>query len=234
MKKSIVTKEIKVCEHCGKEFTSLKIFQKHKCATMKRLEAGYTEAGKLALSIFNFYLVTYHPAVYEVGKEYREFIKSYHYKLFIKFAEYCLDIKAVEPLKYCEYLMTNKVKSRDWMKDSQYSRYLKWYIREEDPYYAIERSVINLMKECDLRGLSLTNAFVGIHPNRICSMVANGSVSPWLLYQSKSGKNALAQMNEGQVSLIYEYIDPPKWALKFNRQAKIVIDIQQIFTELKL
>jgi hypothetical protein len=41
-----------------------------------------------------------------------------------------------------------------------------------------------------------------------------------MLYHSKTGPEFLAKLNDDQRSVIYEYIDPERWNIKFKRDPK--------------
>jgi hypothetical protein len=55
-----------------------------------------------------------------------------------------------------------------------------------------------------------------------------GELAPWVLYQSDSGVKMLDELTPDQVKMIYEYIDPIKWAIKFSKDTENVALVKQV------
>jgi hypothetical protein len=68
----------------------------------------------------------------------------------------------------------------------------------------------------------------GENKNKICYNIINGKISPWMLYHSNSGLKFLDNLDETQVKMIIDYINPEQWAIKFKRN----IDSVKIVKEL--
>ena len=67
-----------------------------------------------------------------------------------------------------------------------------------------------------------------ISPNRAVHYIRSGKISPWILYNSKSGVKLLQSFNAEQVALVNEYIDPDFWTAKFqmaNQDVRFVEDV---------
>jgi hypothetical protein len=64
--------------------------------------------------------------------------------------------------------------------------------------------------------------------NRICYSITTGKLSPWILYHSNSGKKFLDGLNDPQVALIIDYINPEQWKIKFNREPENVKQVKEI------
>ena len=62
-------------------------------------------------------------------------------------------------------------------------------------------------------------------------MIATGKISPWMLYCSDSGIQFLDKLNEAQVKIVIDYINPELWKIKFNRDEQLK---QQITDTLKI
>ena len=50
-------------------------------------------------------------------------------------------------------------------------------------------------------------------------MIANGRISPWLIYCSDSGLSALEKLNPEQIAMVYQWIDPEYWQRKLKDYA---------------
>ena len=68
-----------------------------------------------------------------------------------------------------------------------------------------------------------TNVFV-FH---ICS----GKISPWIIFASDKAQQVLEQMNEEQISMIVDYIDPDHWQRVFKRNTEDFEWTQQILEQ---
>ena len=67
-----------------------------------------------------------------------------------------------------------------------------------------------------------------ITPNRAVHYIRCGKISPWILYNSKSGVKLLQSFNAEQVALVNDYIDPDYWTAKFqmaNNDVKFVTEV---------
>ena len=52
--------------------------------------------------------------------------------------------------------------------------------------------------------------------NRVCHHIANGRISPWILFSCDSGIAFLGELGEEQVTQIIKMIDPEYWQRKFK------------------
>ena len=66
---------------------------------------------------------------------------------------------------------------------------------------------------------------------KIGTMIVNGRISPWVLYNCDSGIACLERFNEEQVALVFDYIDPEYWQNKFRNY---MIDAEYIKEACKL
>jgi hypothetical protein len=49
-----------------------------------------------------------------------------------------------------------------------------------------------------------------------------------MLYQSKSGVQFIDSLDETQIKMVINYIDPEKWALKFHRDVEGVKQVKEL------
>ena len=67
--------------------------------------------------------------------------------------------------------------------------------------------------------------FFANNSNKIVQDIINGRISCWVIFNTDTGKEFLGKLNDEQIQLVYEYIDPDYWRqyfIKFNRESKIV------------
>jgi hypothetical protein len=50
----------------------------------------------------------------------------------------------------------------------------------------------------------------------VCHHIANGRVSPWIVFNCDTGVDFLDALNDDQIGLILPWIDPEYWQRKFQ------------------
>jgi hypothetical protein len=162
------------------------------------------------------------------SKTYVDFVKSAYYIAFVKFGHYCIGIKCINVNRYANWLLKNQIKIDSWCSDTNYNTFLIQFLKEEDALDAIARSIettIALAKEENIQSKDYIRYG---NRNRICHMITNGKISPWMLYQSESGVDFLGNLDEGQQRLIMDYINPEQWAIKFKRNTEMVAQVKEL------
>ena len=79
----------------------------------------------------------------------------------------------------------------------------------------------------DKEGVQINSYFIGASTNKIVQDIINARVSPWIIYNCETGRNMLSKLNQEQVQLVYQHIDPDYWRqyfIKMNRDSKSVKD----------
>jgi len=233
MKKSTTEKETKAtfsCDFCNRSFVRESTFMKHLCEYKHRW-LNKDEAGNRIG--FNTFLQFYKKnTASKKQKTYMDYIKSSYYTAFNKFGHYCVQANVINVTAYADHLLKEQISIDNWNSDKNYTDFLIRYLRLEDPFDAVERSV----KTCS--DLSVDER---IYPkdvlrygnrNKICYKITTGKISPWLLYQSVSGREFLEKLDEGQVKLILDYINPEQWALRFKKYPEEVENIKTLLSEI--
>lgn len=233
MKKNL---ELKVnnnnCEHCGRTFIRDSTLLKHLCEQKRRWMDADRPSSRIGYSAWSEFYSICQPS--KKKKDYAAFIQSPYYSSFVKFGNYCVDIKAVGVPSYINYLIRANVPIDDWTRDSVYSIFLTDYLRSENSLDAITRSIKNIALECDSENIDLRDFFRYASQNKICQMIITGKISPWMIYHSKAGLEFLENINESHRSVIFNYIDPEKWMIKFKRNAQETKQASELLMQTKL
>jgi hypothetical protein len=162
-------------------------------------------------------------------KTYEDFIKSAYYTAFVKFGNYCVEVNALNPSRYSEWLLKNDYKiDGSWTSDSVYNTFLSQYLREEDPLDAVARSIETMITLSEPEKLLSKDYLRYGNINKISYAITTGKISPWVLYQSVSGKEFLEKLDETQVKMVFDYINPELWAVKFKRDVAKVKEIEEL------
>ena len=163
-------------------------------------------------------------------KTYDEFIRSPYYSAFVKFGSYCADANVVNVSRFVDWLLAEQISIDNWTSDKVYTKFLIEYLRKEDAFDAIHRSVETTIKLAENENIQSHDLLRYGNINKICYQVTLGKISPWMLYQSNSGIQFLDTLNPDHAKLIIDYIDPEQWALKFKREPDLVRQIKEVLT----
>jgi len=168
-------------------------------------------------------------------KTYDEFCRSQYYNAFVKFGSFVNNVKPLYPEKYIDYVVTSNVKLDHWCKEEMYERYALEFILKEDVTTALERSVKTMMEWAEENSPAPWNHyFQHVSLNRAVWHIRDGKISPWLLLNSRSGKEMLSKLNDEQLELIYHVINPEHWAVRFKRNPKDVELAKEVARESNL
>lgn len=228
MNENVATEEFR-CEHCNKTFIKPGTLLKHLCEPKRRWMDKDRPANRIAFIAWSKFYQQYQPR--SKKKEYRDFSGSPYYGGFVKYGNYCVDVSVVNPLMYVDWLLKEKISLDNWASDKHYSRYLVEYTRLEDGMDAVKRSVETLLKFAEEENLQVGDVLRYINANKICHKIVSGKLSPWLLFNSDSGRFFLGSLNQGQTEMVFEYINPDIWNIKFMREQKNVKDVQNLLQQ---
>lgn len=225
-KKTGVTKTEFQCEFCNRSFQRETTMVNHLCETKRRWQDKDMPGNRIGYQAWlEFYKKNMGT---KKVKNYTDFAKSAYYIAFVKFGHYCINIKCINVNRYADWLLKNQIKIDSWCSDTNYEKFLVQHLKDEDPLDAIARSIettIDFAKEENLQSKDYLRYG---NTNRICHLITNGKISPWMLYQSESGINLLESLNEGQQKLIIDYINPEQWAIKFKRNSEKVKQVKEL------
>ena len=187
------------------------------CQPKRRALQKNEKRVQLGLYAFNqFYKLS---AGAKKQKTYEEFCKSSYYNAFVKFGSFVSNVKPLYPEKYIDYVVTSGVKLDHWCREEMYEKYATELIKKEGVQTALERSVITMMEWADEQEQAPWNHyFYHVSLNRAVWHIKDGKISPWLILNCATGKEMLSKLNDEQLGMIYNIVDPQHWAMRFKRQ----------------
>lgn len=228
MKKTeVIDKPLKYgCDFCGRDFARESTIMKHICESKQRWLSKDLKGNRIG---FQAWLEFYKKNTStKKQKTYEDFIKSAYYTAFVKFGNYCANVNAINISRFTDWLLKNQIKIDNWCSDTTYTKYLIEYLRTEDPFDAIARSVETSIEWAEKDNILPRDYLRYGNPNRICQLISVGKISPWMLFQSESGVRFLDTLNPESVKMIIDYINPEQWALKFHRTPEHVREVKEI------
>lgn len=205
------------CKFCGKKFMKESTLSAHLCEPKRRFQQKDETGVRLGFNAWiRFFELTQGSAK---TKTYEDFAESPYYKAFVKFGRHLHSIRAINPAAFTEWIIKGNKKLDHWTKDAFYEEYLLAYLRKENPQDALERGVME-MQEWAVENKSVVNHFFRYAtPGRMCTMIVNGRISPWLIYCSDSGTESLGKFSNEQLAIVYPWIDPDYWNKKLKDYA---------------
>ena len=152
-------------------------------------------------------------------KSYADFVSSPYYNAFVKFGRYCQSIRCINFVNFLDWLLRNNKKIDYWCKDSMYEEWLPEYLKKEAVQDALERAITEMLNYAEDHP-ELKNGYADYfrygNSNRICHHIVTGRISPWIVYNCKSGVAFLDGITEEQVVILLPWIDPDYWQRKFS------------------
>lgn len=217
------------CTHCQTKFSKEKTLFVHMCEQKRRHLAKNDRHVQMGFQTFDrFYKLVQR---YEGQKTYDEFARSPYYTAFVKFGSFLSNVNPLYPEKFIDYVVTSGVKLEHWCKESLYSDYVLYFVKNESVETALQRSIASMMDWADTHNSVWNHYFHYVSTNRFTFDVKDGKISPWLLLNSSSGKQLLSQLSDEQLTNIGTMIDPSFWVNKFRSNTEDLDLVKQVIKE---
>lgn len=201
------------CRYCKKDFTRETTLAVHVCEPKRRFQEQNERGVQLGFQAYiKFYEVTQGSAKL---KTFENFAESSFYRAFVKFGRYCVDIRAINPARFTEWLIRQNKKIDYWCRDSIYTEYLLEYLRVENVSDALARAIEFSIDWSEKSGHPAQDCLRYGNSNAMTYAVTTGRISPWILYNCDSGLKFLNELDSTQVAMVWPYIDSEFWSKKF-------------------
>jgi hypothetical protein len=221
-----------VCQYCKKEFRKESTLAAHLCEPRRRWQQENDAGVRLGFnSYLQFFTETQGSAK---TKTYADFVESPYYSAFVKYGQYLIQIRAIDVTGFTKSLLKNNRKLDQWTKEAFYDEYLYELLRKEHPTVALERSFTEMQKWADTENKQFNNIFREGAPNKVCNMIVNGRISPWIIFNCDSGIEFLSSLNEEQVAMVFKFIEPDFWQRKLKDYIADAEFIKSVLKEAKV
>lgn len=229
MKKTPATKSEFSCEFCNRAFRREETIFRHLCESKRRWQDKDLPGNRIGFqSWVRFYAKN---TATKKPKTYLDFTKSAYYLAFVRFGHYCVNIKCLNVNRYADWLLKNDIKIDNWTSDNSYTKFIIDHLKTEDPLDAIARSIETTIELAKDERIQSKDYLRYGNRNKICHQITTGRISPWMLYHTESGITMVESLDETQQKMILEYINPEQWAIKFRRDADIVVQVKELLAE---
>lgn len=205
------------CRYCKKTFAKETSLEVHMCEPKRRHREKDERGVQLGLGAYlRFYEITQGSAKL---KTFDDFVESPYYRAFVKFGRYCVDVKAVNPTRFTEWLLKHNKKIDHWCRDTMYTEYLTEYLRVENVNDALARAMEFGIDWAEKSGHPAEDCLRYGNTNAMVYAVTTGRISPWVIYCSESGQKFLSELDSSQIAMIWTIIDSEYWGNKFKDYA---------------
>ena len=214
------------CQYCLKGFKSERTLMVHVCEPKRRHMNKDEKYSRLAFYAFN----RFYEMKQAVGKpiEFEMFAKSKFYLGFTKFGKHVLNINAINPEEFIDFVIRNSVKLDKWTSDSVYNTYVQELNRKESADRAVERSIILMQKWGEEYDRPFNKFFKEVSKPLALHYIKSGRISPWVIFNSDNGAELIDSFSDHELSLINDYLEPAFWTRKFNARAEDVQFVKMI------
>ena len=203
-----------ICQYCKKDFIKESSLVVHSCEPRRRRQEQSERGVQLGLQAYlKFFELTQGSARL---KTFDDFADSPYYRAFVKFGRYCVDIRAINPARFIEYVLKQNKKIDHWCRDSIYTEYLLDYLRVENVNDALARAMEFGITWQEQTSTPAHDCLRYGNSNAICYAITTGRISPWIIYNSESGQQFLSELSTEQIAMIWSYIDSDFWMKKFQ------------------
>ena len=149
-------------------------------------------------------------------KTFDDFADSPYYKAFVKFGRYCVDIRAINPARFTEWVLKQNKKLDHWAKDSVYTEYLMDYLKIENVNDALARAMEFGIDWSEKHGHPAEDCLRYGNSNTMAYAISTGRISSWIIYNCNSGQKFLSELDATQIAMVWPYIDADYWMRKFK------------------
>lgn len=217
------------CEFCSKKFSKESTVVSHMCEAKRRRMEQHERGVQLGLQAY----LHFYKTMQRSGRTrtFDDFAASPYYKAFVKFGRYCVDIRAVNPSRFIDWLLKNQKRIDTWTSDRLYSDYLTDHLQAEAVEDALVRSIEYSVDWGERNGYPAHDCLRYGNRSALCHAVVTGKISPWAVYCSESGQRFLNDLDSQQLAMIWPYIDSDRWQKKLLEHAQDRAYAQEILTQ---
>lgn len=221
--------ETYTCHYCGSSFRQESTLTAHACEQKRRHLSRNNQDVSLGLHTYvKFYKFAQDP---NKTKTFEEFVKSPYYSAFVKFAGYCLRTRCIKIEQFIDWVIRSNIKLDKWASDATYTKFLETTLKTENPLDALARAFEYSIEWGEEKNMRAEDIFRYGNTNLLCQAIVRGSITPWAVYQSDSGQEFLGKLNEEQMQMIWDIVDPDHWALVFEQKKGDTEYVREILRE---
>jgi len=218
--------QVFACGFCTKSFSREALLGNHVCEAKRRYLQREDKSVKLAFAAYERFYRSLHREVTLPAFE-----KSKFYAAFVRFARYLMDLNAIHPLAFVDFLLRLEVPVDRWTNPTYYGTYIRELNKNETPNEAFDRNLMLMEQWANDVGEDWRNFFRKLAPAQAVQWIISGRISPWVLFTASSAAALFDRMTEEQMTLVNQAIDAKYWRAKIARHQEHVDEIRAMMIE---
>jgi len=219
------------CQYCEAKFKSERTIMIHVCEPKRRYMNKDEKYSRLAFHAYSrFYELTQAVG----GRTFDDFAKSKFYLGFTKFGMHIININAVNPEDFIDFVIRNSVKLDRWCSDSVYETYIQELNRKESADRAVERSILLMQKWGADYDRPFSRFFKEVSKPLAIHYITSGRLSPWVIFNCDSGAELIDSFSDQELIMINEYLEPSFWTRKFEIRREDVQFVKMILKKAEI
>ena len=215
------------CEYCKKTFNDERRAIDHICEKKRRWLQRKDRDSIVGFDAWGKFM----EGLSCKDRTYKGFMNSKLYPSFVRFGRHMMDLNAIAPTEYVDYLLKHNFKLTDWTKDKPYESFIRHKIAKESPDRGVERGILLAEKWAEDNQKAMTDFFSDVNTNEAVYWIATGRLSPWFIYASSKSTEFMGRLTNEQISIINNYIDNARWKAKIMRFKVEFNNLQEILEE---
>lgn len=220
------------CEFCNKSFVKESTLFVHKCEKKRRFMQRNEKHVQLGFRSYQlFYKISTNA---KKDKTYDDFCKSQYYTAFVKYGNYCVDLRIDDVPSLTEFLLDNRVRVDRWTSDREYIKWVKHRQKNESVERAIERSVMFLQEYCQEHNILFNRYFDDVSVNVIIFHITSGKLSPWIIFASQKAQALLDCISSEHIKMILDFVDVNYWQKKIELNPRDFNWVSELMMEANL
>jgi len=238
MIKNVETSDAYICKYCNKEYKREQSLTTHlpKCKSkyetpryLERLE----ESNSVYFRIGFYSYLSFYENGFRTKKTLAQFLNSREYSGFIRFGRYCLTMNTIHLEKFVNYIIKKSyLKLKDWVNPNIYTEYMYDLVMTEVPGDALERAIEYSIEWSNENNIDSNDIIRCNKTTTVCYFIINGYISPWVLFNCKSGILFLDELDKNHMEIIWSFVNPTLWEIKMDKSKSQVKYIMKTLTEL--
>ena len=218
-----------VCKYCKRAFSKESTLASHMCEKKKRYLEKDSLASRLGFRLFQrFYELT---TQLKRQKTFDEFINNNLYLEFVKFGRHIIEINALQPEQFAEFVFKTGVKLKDWRKEYVYETFLEDLLLREPVDSALERAILYMNEWSEETGNKYNEYFLKATTFEAVHAIKSGKISPWILYTASTSEYMLNSLSIEQVKMIDNLLNPGVWSNKLRKQDLDTFRVKEVLHE---
>jgi hypothetical protein len=151
------------------------------------------------------------------------FCSSSYYSSFIKFAQWTRDTGIPDPQKYVELMVNEKIAPALWRRNEAYQMYLDFLDKKIDPYEQVNMTVETILTLSEGLEIPPSEVFKQFTAGEITELIQQRRLSPMLLFCSKTFKDWIGTLHEGERNNLMKNIGIGYWSAKLEKASPDVM-----------